>query len=135
MASQPNKIRFRSGIGWLLQSITLRPQDGTSAEVRFTDKDGHSLLLTLKGVRSVENVVAALSGIDDFEILRREDTTPHAEFACYVCRFYRDDDLYDTIIDNYEIGEAKSELVAAPNICPVPTLNGSGAVGGPPAEN
>ena len=113
MASQ-HQTKFASGMDWVLRSMTLRPQHGTVVEIQFTRSDGRSLQLTLRGVRTVGSLVEVLHGFDDFEILSREDITPYAEFERFLCRFYRDDDRYETVIDDFETQETEPEPPVPP---------------------
>ncbi len=79
------------------------------AEIRFARSDGRFLQLTLRGVRTVASLIEVLPGFDDFEIVSRENITPYAEFERYLCRFYRDDDHYETVIDGFETEETEPE--------------------------
>ncbi len=113
--------------------MTFRPEQGIVAEIRFARSDGRSLQLTLRRVSTVESLVEVLLGFDDFEILRREDVTPYAEFGRFLCRFYRDDDRYEFVIDDYETEETQPEPAASPNGGPATSLDNPKALDGPPS--
>jgi hypothetical protein len=78
-------------------------------------------------------LVEVLLGFDDFEVLKREDVTPYAEFGRFLCRFYRDDDLYETVIDEFETEETEPEPAASPNGGPPTPLSNPEAQSGPPS--
>ena len=113
--------------------MTLRPHQGTVAEIRLTRSDGGSLQVTLRGVRTMGSLVEVLAGFDGFEILRREDITPYAEFERFLCWFYRDDHHYETVIDDFETEETKPEPGASPNGGPATAISGSGVAERPPS--
>lgn len=131
MSPQSNQIKFASGIGWVLQSLTFRPAHQV-AEMRFTKADGRLLQLTLRRA-CAESLIEALQGFDFFEILVRENLTPYAEFNRFLCRFYRDDDQFDTVIDEFEIEDTEPEPGAAPNGGPAASVDNPRAAPGPPS--
>lgn len=81
------------------------PECGTSGEILFHGQGNRKLYLELKGIYSPEIFFDVLLGFDDFHIIRRDTGTPFSEQKKFLCRFYIDDDTFETILDEYEIYE------------------------------
>jgi hypothetical protein len=105
VVAQPQPDAFQLDRDWEFESITLRRGYGTSAEIHFSRDDGRRLLLTLTGVRTESCLLELLNGVDHFEIARADNLTPYQYFGKYVARFHRNDDLYETFLDGFEVTE------------------------------
>ena len=109
MNTSVGHIVFDSKTGWGFGNLLFRPENGTTAELLLDGDEGIKLFVQLRGVRSPESLLAVLRGFDDFHILRRETGTPFSEFARFICRFFVDDDTYETVIDEWEAHKIKPE--------------------------
>ncbi len=105
MDADIEKTEFSSGPGWQFESMTFRSDPEMTAEFRLICASGRRLYLDLRGLRSPEAMIKVLYGFDDFEIIKMQPSTPYAEFGRFLCRFYLDDEKYETIVDGFEVTE------------------------------
>ena len=70
--------------------------------------------LELRGIRSPERLLSLLKGFDDFLILTREIENPYPAGERFLLRYFIDDDIYETIIDEYEAYGTKSTESGSP---------------------
>lgn len=102
MAKDGQIIKFDSGSGWAVEKLTFMPQYGISVEALFTGKKGDSMYLELRGIQSPEELLNMLMGFDDFRVLTRETESPNPAGQRFLFRCFIDDDIFETIIDEYE---------------------------------
>lgn len=105
--------RFSSGPGWQFESMTFRRDPEITADFRLINASGQRLYLDLRGLRSPETMIKVLYEFDDFEIIETPPSTPYAEFGRFLCRFYLDNEKYETVIDGFETYETGTEPSAA----------------------
>ena len=112
MMDQEERIVFDSKTGWYFETLTFRPTHATEAEILFHDRGSRKLYVELRGIRSPRMLIDVLYGFDDFHVIERDTGTPFSEIGRYLCRFWVDDDRYETIIDEYEAYESGTEQPA-----------------------
>ena len=106
-------VVFDSKMGWIATTVTLRPKNGVEAEIVFHRESDSTLYLELRGIRTPSVILELLVGIDDFQVLQPAPEGQFKEHGCLVWRLWRDDDRYETVIDDYEAYESGTEPSAA----------------------
>lgn len=102
MSQRQHTIKFDSGTGWTVKKLIFMPQYGIRAEVLFAGEDGCSIYLELRGIRSPEQLLSMLTGFDAFLVLTRQTESSYPAGERFLLRYFIDDDIYETFIDDYE---------------------------------